>query len=819
MFIDPTVFGAFIENALPDDHVHNTRVGYAATLPYSSPIPIDHYTHPVNQWITNQRDRSHIATNRETVAAAMYITTNNKLRVISALRAAIPSNPNAQRSLIGIHGDDLNFPQMRRLFFENALGNVVGVMPSTARPIYATCMADDVFHPTLTYPPNPNPDEPILVDAQGIEQLDQPLPPHVLPTPTFADGVDPILTVIPIVLPLPAHHTLPTDLDIDNPNIDVAFNALGAPYLLWLQAIRHLCHTNSGSSLHHECPALLLPQLHSQIPNHLITPLAASIYASVMPVEEVDQPAPRLLLRDLRERAHHARDTWIRGNQDLVLTLIPQLRAMMSPPTNPTPTNPPEANPPSASNITAELLGIETPSKRFLEPCAILRLLSVQSIPNPNDPTTFSYFIPEKCSDSIKTVFEAGTAPAQLHKLRSTLAVLLDAISNASNSIFLSTANIPTGIFPPAFCTALFMGRFVEGPIRTQTKTDLESHIHHRNLNGLTNMKQFATIRAHLSANELAIQEAHQSAHYKPTKPEHRGSTIFSSGDEQTLEHFLVSMANNGLFNLLLSKSPAEILQSDPVTMPLSVKFYQNVFDLFRKQNGRNFFATNGCEYPHLVHALQCDIHTTMTSLYRYATNPTNIHHVKNGDLHLVDFYGVTDFLDSGETFLADCKRMLNNGNVSSAYMHPPSTYVPLHPRHHQEHYPSSSPAAQRTPPRPTAQQRPGQDAKRHKSKSPSGPGSDPNKGWVILAPGAHYQSPPPLEGGSPCYNFITMGQSCSEGRECKFKHLTYPNLGVPANVPRVNNWIHTSPGLSFAPGFGPTAAPAPARRPHGTTS
>jgi hypothetical protein len=41
MYINATVFGHFIENALPDDHVHHTRVGYAATLPHASPTPID----------------------------------------------------------------------------------------------------------------------------------------------------------------------------------------------------------------------------------------------------------------------------------------------------------------------------------------------------------------------------------------------------------------------------------------------------------------------------------------------------------------------------------------------------------------------------------------------------------------------------------------------------------------------------------------------------------------------------------------------------------------------------------------------------------
>jgi hypothetical protein len=304
-------------------------------------------------------------------------------------------------------------------------------------------------------------------------------------------------------------------------------------------------------------------------------------------------------------------------------------------------------------------------------------------------------------------------------------------------------------------------------------------------------------------------------AHYKPTKAEHQGSAIFSSGDKQTLQHLLTSLANNAFFYAFISQSLAAILSPEQSTFPMAFAFFQKLFDLFRRPQAREFFSANVTEIPHLVHTIHCDIHITLTLLYRFATNPTNIQHVKNGDHHLVDFNTITDFLDSSNTLLADLRRMINNGNISSTYLHPPSTYVPFpQATPHRRDQPPATPPAR---PAQRHAQRFDPEVKRAKSNSPQGAGSDPTKGWVCLTPGSTYPAPPPLEGGSACFNFITKGQSCPHGRNCKFRHLTYPNLGLPANTPRADLWIHSNANLSFAAGFGPDAAPAPARRPNGT--
>jgi hypothetical protein len=50
---------------------------------------------------------------------------------------------------------------------------------------------------------------------------------NVFPTPAYPEGTDPILSLLPIILPLPAYHIIPMDLDIDYPNLDVAFGRLG----------------------------------------------------------------------------------------------------------------------------------------------------------------------------------------------------------------------------------------------------------------------------------------------------------------------------------------------------------------------------------------------------------------------------------------------------------------------------------------------------------------------------------------------------------------------------------------------------------------
>jgi hypothetical protein len=151
MYIDATVFGHFIENALPDDQVHHTQVGYAATLPHASPTPIDCYTHPVNQWLKHPRFCAQTVSNREIVAGFVYITTTNKLCIISALRPANPTTGNPP-SLIGIHGDNISFPQVRRLYLESALANVVAVLPSTSRTMFDPCMTDEVFNPPSLTP-------------------------------------------------------------------------------------------------------------------------------------------------------------------------------------------------------------------------------------------------------------------------------------------------------------------------------------------------------------------------------------------------------------------------------------------------------------------------------------------------------------------------------------------------------------------------------------------------------------------------------------------------------------------------------------------
>lgn len=752
-----------VDQLLPADLRRRARGLYSTSIPLAGLVPPNDPNHIANLWFSTSPNYRPLSITNPSVAALMFLDHEGIVRIVSSPTVETP--PTMTPYVAGALGDSLGSFTPVKILLRDAIGHV-------------TAFADGDFaaqHPAFAAPDSIN--NPVEADDHTYDFPD---------FPTYPDSTSPgtHLAKIPVVLPLPARHGVPSGLKIDDVTLaDLIPLQTGHIGTTWLSAMRYLYGVNQGKSLLSTIQdPLIVNELRSTLPASLLPDLdTATVPISIL---ESDNVVAVRLYESLRHIADRNFDNFVLTNPDLVAQMIPNLLETLQPPL-------PDAN----GNPPPGLATVETKA-RYTDGTLAHRLML--TIP-PNETSRQGHEIPPNLSPMIAHVFRSDKMGIATQRIQKTLETFMTNSQQSSRSHLAHSVNFAVDLYTVAFATALLYANYHTGHLHQQSAFQKKTMISVTAFRPADMTETTASnVIAHTNQllNEDQVQEA--AHHASPISK----SAIFHEGQCSTLGHLTTTVANHIAYFALLHTGTLQGIQENPTDQPAVVVILLELFDTITSNWFIEWFNANLPQAPYLVLSLENELQNVLRGLFRFATDPVNLSHLGDDKADQID-YGPLTVLSQQMTQLNT--RLLDNVNMGSlgSYQAPPRQWTDAL---------AAKKAAAAKKNRDRDRDRDDdhlsdRDAKR--AALTQDRASDPTKGFLTTTGNANRLPPSPRISRNRtllCFAYSIVGKSCPRGNKCKFLHISHPKLAVRDQADRdaLDTWVQSTDDVEWNTGCGP---------------
>lgn len=636
--IIPDRHRATIDAHLPPNLRITARGTYSDSIPNIGAAPPNSATHTTEQWLTpgNTNFRP-FNISSDTNAGFLFVNRDEgRLCILTATTVVAPSDPTKTPYVIANLGDSLGSLIPVKAPLRSVMGNVI----SLASNEYA------MAHPTLTCAqPLTNP---IQVDEHAYNFPEIP----VYPT----DPTEAHLSFIPVTLPLPPKHGIKSGLLLTDPHYSEKIPLLGTAAAIWLEGMKYLQTQYDGKSLQAAIPnPAIVQHLESILPNTTL-PILDSIQLEVFPLDATGDDAQRITER-LRPIAHKNFDNFLMSNSDLLHNQIPNLQAILHQ------ADPDHPHPPPS---TAPMESTETKA-RFGESSIIHRLL----VTKPPSDTIPKYQIPPTVSPLMAHILRADKIGTATHRLRKTCDAFSSGAKNGDPTYLNHSMNLPSQLMTPALSTAVLHGYYHEGYLHQQSPHQLKTMISVTTFraadeNDPANSSLISMTNRLL--NEINVDEIAQ--HSSPISQ----SSIFQDGFCEVQNHLVQTIANHVAWFSIIDSGSTHGLLDKTIPHPIVITVLVELFKKVTSTDFSNWMTSMIPQAPYLILSFENEVHNILRILYKFATDPTNINHIREEKADQINYGPLDEFVNQATQLHGRIDSTVSSGSLGN-YIAPPKQY------------------------------------------------------------------------------------------------------------------------------------------------
>ena len=470
-------------------------------------------------------------------------------------------------------------------------------------------------------------------------------------------------------------------------------------------------------------------------------------------------------------------DHWIDTHIDRYNAIVATLpNAPTTAPTAPTPVVSPASHAPvSRADMSDSLRANKT--------IAIYKLLTASVITDTNGTTLVQL---GELRESAVDIINEPRPRAILVELQETFSNHASIRQSDSSSVINSDTDFATAVITTAWLTRFHNGYLCQLPLGADS-CDITTQLNIFNfLRIIPSSQQFKRIAE--ESNEVRDQYMMVG---ETLNSKQVSSHLIVSGDQRTHADIIKCIANTHCFITFLKHPDATTGESHVAN---------RIHDLFKLVKSKAF--ENWIHYVRaqnaywIAHSILSDFHAVFAHAAKVARDPDNISKVLQGKA-----------IDSGAftVFDAQFAAIHNKWSVASSqlscglYNALPSTCPPyLKPKSDK-----GDKGGNKWPKESTGTEQSNSTSANATSDHFSGRtrGSDPTKGFIVIAPGTVITGGPRGLRPSPCLNFIAVNRSCPNGRACDYAHINSVSAIAPDDIPKYCGWINATQGISWKDG------------------
>jgi hypothetical protein len=323
-------------------------------------------------------------------------------------------------------------------------------------------------------------------------------------------------------------------------------------------------------------------------------------------------------------------------------------------------------------------------------------------------------------------------------------------------------------------------------------------------------------LRTEAATKQVILEIQNNEPNTKRTRTTH---AVYEGGKQSELGHVTGAYANLDCLLSWAYKHVNPVTFGQPHDLPVFLVKLRQLFDMLTHHGFEQWFATWKTHAPWLAHALLIDLHTIFRTMAAFATNSVNIAAVMEQRPISSDLLALYE--GQVEAALSRYTDAMTTTTLVS-YHAEPMTYARFGPSKEKMPIQNLAKVTRRdSRDSPMSEGRPSnshqsnmsrpssQDRNRANSQSTQRAattnGPSPLNGCIIIANGVNPGRPPALSDNKVlCYQHMAAGVECNYGMNCQYAHRQYPNIGSFPDRRVFEEWVYHTPGVSWAPGYGP---------------